>query len=522
MAWGTEPVPLAPSSHYEYVDRPLRDRGWSVAYTSLWIVSIIFGVFGWLHSNPLFFSLDESILNNPDSCPIKKGRGLLEEDQTDPPDFDVTDFATNSITWLFISCGLALVVGFVFLHGFKKSSHVMTRAAVYSQIFVPLTFACAALFAGQFVGFITFSMLSGLIALVFYVWRREIALASQLLSVSAHSLVANPHLITTAVVLNVIALLIISPLAVVGVVSMSNGALIPNPLRAGSAKCFDESTGAKVLCCQWQPDRWVAPYVVTVAMLVLWTMLLANQIRVYVVSGTVAQWYFAPVDTPTTSGTTRRSLSQALSSSFGSLCFGSLVLTFTEVMKNSVENAHRQNGGSIFSLIFYVIAQCFYGLVEYLTKFATVMCAITGQGLVDAGRKVTDLLVRNFLDAWASTVWFTPMVIQLAAFSISVAWGFASWGSYYAFHSSDTELYHSSNSIVVGVLSGVFTLFVLNFLGGVLLSVLDAVFICWAIDRDASTVSHPEVYEVFAAVPLKGAVVEQPDGHVHYGAYQPV
>ena len=45
-------------------------------------------------------------------------------------------------------------------------------------------------------------------------------------------------------------------------------------------------------------------------------------------------------------------------------------------------------------------------------------------------------------------------------------------------------------------------------------------FICWAIDRDSQTVSHPEVYAVLQTVPLPGAVVEQPDGGIAYGAGQ--
>lgn len=53
-------------------------------------------------------------------------------------------------------------------------------------------------------------------------------------------------------------------------------------------------------------------------------------------------------------------------------------------------------------------------------------------------------------------------------------------------------------------------------------SVLDAAFLCWALDRDANTVTvHKEVYDAFCALPLKpasGAVVEGPDGRVLYGA----
>ena len=54
-------------------------------------------------------------------------------------------------------------------------------------------------------------------------------------------------------------------------------------------------------------------------------------------------------------------------------------------------------------------------------------------------------------------------------------------------------------------------------------SVLDACFICWALDRDSSAVSRPEVHAAFSAIPLKpaaGVAVEQPGGGLAYGATQ--
>ena len=41
---------------------------------------------------------------------------------------------------------------------------------------------------------------------------------------------------------------------------------------------------------------------------------------------------------------------------------------------------------------------------------------------MDAGRGVTDLLVRNFLKAYG-VWWVPPLVIQLGAFMLSAAWG---------------------------------------------------------------------------------------------------
>lgn len=49
---------------------------------------------------------------------------------------------------------------------------------------------------------------------------------------------------------------------------------------------------------------------------------------------------------------------------------------------------------------------------------------------------------------------------------------------------------------------------------------LAAVFVCWAIDLDSQTISQPEIYAAFMAVPVPGRVVEQPDGGIAYGAGQ--
>ncbi len=45
-------------------------------------------------------------------------------------------------------------------------------------------------------------------------------------------------------------------------------------------------------------------------------------------------------------------------------------------------------------------------------------------------------------------------------------------------------------------------LVVLSFFGSVLLNIVDAVFVCYALDRDTQTVSRPEVHEVFSQVSI--------------------
>lgn len=56
----------------------------------------------------------------------------------------------------------------------------------------------------------------------------------------------------------------------------------------------------------------------------LWSVMLAFEMRVFVIADTLSHWYFAPVHSPT-KGTTLRALGHAAGASFGTLCFASLV-----------------------------------------------------------------------------------------------------------------------------------------------------------------------------------------------------
>jgi hypothetical protein len=69
----------------------------------------------------------------------------------------------------------------------------------------------------------------------------------------------------------------------------TNGSFVPNPARQGAATCVDPQ-GSAVPCCAWQPEPWAVGFIAVAGLLMLWTVLLANQIRVFVISGAIAQW----------------------------------------------------------------------------------------------------------------------------------------------------------------------------------------------------------------------------------------
>lgn len=242
--------------------------------------------------------------------------------------------------WLGAGVALSLLLGAAFLRLFQHLPETMTRATVLIQVAAPLAVGAGMLGSGQGRASLLPLGLAALSGLAFYLWRAEIGLASRLLGVSAHGLAANPHLITTSVLLGVASVAAATPLAAALVLSFMNGDVVPNPgrdLAAAGGACPDEA-GDPVLCCAWGVDPWVKPAAALGALAMLWTLLLANQVRVYVISGTVAQWYFAPPGAlHATRGTTRRALGHAFGPSFGSLALSSLVLTITEALRNSAE-----------------------------------------------------------------------------------------------------------------------------------------------------------------------------------------
>lgn len=233
---------------------------------------------------------------------------------------------------------MAVLLGGLVLHLFKEHAPLMTRATVYAQVAFPVFLAVAFTLAGGALLAIPLLAMGAFAAVMFWWWRSQIELASNLLGVSARGLAANPGLIGATVVLNLVSLLSVSPLLAFGAYAYANGGVVPNPARHGGDACTDAATGQDVLCCAWQPSGGAIALITYCAVLLLWTLMFWQQVRVYVVSGTVAQWYFAPPHAPSTRGTTLRSLKHAMGPQMGTLCLGGAVLTATQLIRNA---AHR-------------------------------------------------------------------------------------------------------------------------------------------------------------------------------------
>jgi hypothetical protein len=242
-----------------------------------------------------------------------------------------------------------------------------------------------------------------------------------------------------------------------------------------------------------------------------WSTLLAFTLKVFVVSGITAQWYFAPAGS-NTKGSLKTALGHAFGPSFGSLCLASWLLNLLNMLKSMAQNARAENRDNFLVQILVSCFEFLLTILEAVTKFAVVRMAITGEALLPSCRSTADLLARNLLDS-VGVWWFPGMVLQVTAFLLSGLWGGAVFGVSYSYWGrSQVAL---SSGVMLGLVAFLFGLMTISYLNSVLLSVVDAVYICFAMDRDSHTMTRPEVHAVYVLLPSNKApmgVVEQPDG----------
>ncbi|CAL8471654.1 g11196 [Coccomyxa elongata] len=521
MAPPQDTDPLVGDSLFNYRNRKPVDVPWGILYLIFLALTLAGGVYGISNRNREFpKAFQQDYMADPRNCPVHGTRQLLQD--AEPEIIDLPTFFRQAALWLAISAAVSLLLGIVFLMIFKYQPYAATQATIIAQVAAPAALGFATLFAGQVGGGLMLLGLAALGALAFYLWRNEIELCARLLGVAAHGLHDNTGLIVLVVVSKVVLVFLVLPIFGFLFASYTNGVIVPNAERTQVAghQCRD-AQGQSVPCCAWQADGWVPPYMSFASVTMLWTVFLFGQFRIFTISGTIAQWYFAPAGAEDAlRGSTLRTVRFALGPQFGTLSLGAAVLTVIQIMRQALQQAQerrRQEGESLANVVWSLLAcclQCIWGLIEYITKFATVRAAITGEAFLEAGRNVTQLLTRNFLKAYG-VWWFPPLVLQMAAFALSATWGLLIAGiSYLAWHSQE---HAQAQAALLGVLAFFMAWVVQAFFAAVLLDIVDAVFICYAMDKDTQSVTRAEVHEVFSQVPV-GVAVEQPGGEYSYGA----
>ncbi|KAJ1701883.1 hypothetical protein LUZ63_001662 [Rhynchospora breviuscula] len=312
-------------------------------------------------------------------------------------------------------------------------------------------------------------------------WHR-VQLTIQIVQASAAALAENiALLLVLPLLLLLYALIYFTPVVVFLVFATWNGKVVPRGHK-GFYKC------------EWKEDRWVQWYFALAVIMLLWSAATMIEAQVYAISGTVAQWYFTPeVSRPKRS--LRSSLRNALGPSFGTVSFSGMVMGAVRLVRIVLDAAkqERELRGCI-TLILKCCADFLLSAFDFVNKFTINFAAITGEGYCSSAKMTYELLKRNLLSAvFVETV--STRLLAGIVFVISSLYAVLVYVILRATSSLNTEPY------LIAALTWVLLMAVLCYFVHVLDNVIDAVYICYAIDRDRGDVSKDHIHQVYVQLP---------------------
>jgi hypothetical protein len=113
---------------------------------------------------------------------------------------------------------------------------------------------------------------------------------------------------------------------------------------------------------------------------VFWTWGVTKNLSVVIVSGAVGTWWFTPIDASSVcSSAVTGAIRRATTYSFGSVCFGSLIVTVLNVVNDSLIKLRQ----SRHCLLLFCVVQCLLEvlerLAEYFNKWAMIYVGLYGK-----------------------------------------------------------------------------------------------------------------------------------------------
>jgi len=467
------------------------------------------------------------------TCHATPGRSLA--DATSSVDRAGPRLVKLATTVLIVSLLSSLALGVAFVKLAQHNSQALVRLSVAVQVAAPLVLATLMFTVGNGSAWF-FLFLAALSALVFYLWRRQLELVGKLLGVAGRALSENAHLVSVSLLLSFVALANSVPIVVLMILATRVGKAVPLSgavqSTANAITCMDAGSGTPVDCCAFEMAPAAIAYIAFASTVVSWVGFSFAEARLFITAHVTGSWYWSAAGTRLKGNPVRTATALAFGPSAGSLSLGGAVLTLADMLRKAAEQGNG-SGESFVACIAKMMMSCLASLLEAITRFATVRVALTGEAFFDAARGAIDLLTRNMLNTYA--VWnFLPTILFTTSFALSActsglaALAFRGLGQHTATvakASGDTGAIDALKigTIVVAVIAFVFALATLMFISGILTSVVDTIYVCWATDVDRSLMSRPEVHAIYVLLPVRtdGAVVQQPDGELGYAPGNP-
>jgi len=215
-----------------------------------------------------------------------------------------------------------------------------------------------------------------------------------------------------------------------------------------------------------------------------------NTIHV-IIGGTVGTWWFLPEEGKgCCSSGVLGSMKRALTTSFGSICFGSLLVAIIQTLKQLARNAREQGGSmALLACIAECILGCLESLLQYFNKWAFIYVGLYGFSYLESGKKVIELFKAR---GWDTII--ADDLVGMTLFMLSFLCGLLS-GVFGLFLEDQTSWFDDIGhakliSMLIGLIVGlVLCLILMSAIG----SSVNAVIVCFAEGPSEFAKNHPQL-----------------------------
>lgn len=335
-------------------------------------------------------------------------------------------------------------------------------------------------------------VLCGIIVWIIIINWHRIELTIRIIGTASEGLARNMRLMLVLPSLTAGLFVYYIPIIVFLVFARLNGRIIPNPKVEESGYACGGSTGVE--CCLWKEDGWVPAYYALAIITMLWSLTTMIEAQVYIISGTISQWYFCKADS-SPPRSIRNSIRNAFGPSFGTISFSGLVFGVVRFVRSAVDNARREGHEGIVYVILRCCVDCALSTIDFLNQFTINFAAITGESYCSSAKMSYELLKRNLLSAVvvetiSSRLLFGVMFVVTVIYAIVVC----------AILKAATSL--GGDAYFVAVVAWALLFLILYYFVHVLDNVIDTIYICYAMDKDTGDVSRSEVHDVYVRLPV--------------------
>lgn len=283
---------------YNHGPRPFKDLPFLVLFLLVVLLTFAFGIFSAFNRNTEYSDVSSYSYSSTSASCVKNSTSLARRDtlyvSSSLSSSAVTDLIWVLVITLILSVPICFSLLLLLKHYTKQVVYASLPFFVLMPVFLNVYWFVACTVSSSCSD--DFPLVYRILVLVFVFlviavivwifvanWHR-IELTVRIIGVASDALSRNLALFAVLPCMTLGLLIYYAPIVVFLVLARQNGEIV-------ASESDDEYT------CKWKQDSWVPAYFALAILTMLWSLTVTIEAQVYVISGTIAQWYFSKDDT---------------------------------------------------------------------------------------------------------------------------------------------------------------------------------------------------------------------------------